>query len=263
MSKEKGFLKDVLTHMTAILAVTAIGSIATYFGVVAASMRLDFLKPYTIHVTIFIVSLAVLLIIVLLKKFNRYNPSFPRVDCDFHVIKKQISINFISPKKIIYSKHFELRALRDNLTRYEDKYRWSGKTPPVSLESGLKQHTVIQTGTRNLWNLYEVKFNRSHKKNDVIHVEAVWKMEDPEMTHVPFISTTIEEPTDDLSLRVQFNKSFGVSEVVCDHRHCIQSGATISSETHEIDNGEYSWDIKNPKLLHHYEIRWIPKIKTR
>lgn len=229
----------------------------------AATLEWKWLEPYSTHALLLVGSVFTLILVAVWKRLTRRVPSFPSVDCDFHLLKKEIFIDFISPGKIIYLKKFKLRALRDNLTHYEDKYHWTGSKPPLSVESTSAKHTVIQTVRRSMWQLYEVKFDHPHKKNDTVDVEVVWTIEDEASTHTPFISTTIEEPTDELVLRVRFDDALGVKDVLCEHRHCMSSNSSIESSSHALSNREYSWSIKQPRLLHHYEIRWVPKLQKK
>jgi hypothetical protein len=264
MSEKTGFVSNVLANIVATLAAGAIVATLSYCAVWAVSLKFQFLKPHVILGTILVASAVALLLVAVWKRKNRFRPSFPQVDCDYAVIRKEISINLASTRKIVYTKTFELRALRNNLTHFEDKYRWSGKIPPLKIECDQKQFSVIPTVTLSLWNLYEVQFDRQYKKNEVIKFKVIWTIEDPEMSHSPFVSTTINEPTDDLTLSVQFGKSFGVAEVLCEQRISIQSRAAIKSENQQLKDRQYSWNIKNPKLGHHYEIRWtLPNTRPR
>jgi hypothetical protein len=125
------------------------------------------------------------------------------------------------------------------------------------MKSGVRGHTILKTSRRNFFQHYEVNFGRFLNKGSEVNTEIVWSLSDELHQAVPFISATIEEPTDVLRLNLETPVEWGLTEVVCE----ISSGqgANRPLSTHSLpfdDHGKVQWAIEKPKLLHHYEMRW-------
>ena len=156
-----------------------------------------------------------------------------------------------------YKKRTCIKSLKNGLDVYRDIYRWTGRGKVV-LRSGIPEHNIVETVKRNIWNAYEIRLQKTLKKGESINTEAIWELEDLEKVAVPFCSATMEEPTDSLKLNVSLPLSFGVREVTCETSSAIGSRKPLDSFTKPLDkHGEVSWVVPNPKLLYHYEIKWI------
>jgi hypothetical protein len=85
-------------------------------------------------------------------------------------------------------------------------------------------------------------------------VEAIWMAKGPAK---PFFSTIIEEPTNLIVMYVMLYPDSGVRQINCITESYKGARVPIVS-SNEIPNsdGEFNWQVKNPKLLHHYNINW-------
>ena len=87
--------------------------------------------------------------------------------------------------------------------------------------------------------------------------ELIWDLEDTAAKAVPFFSATIEEPTDYLKLNLSLPCDIAVREVTCEVSSGIGAKKPFSSKTIPLDrNGKATWEIRKPKLLYHYEMKW-------
>jgi hypothetical protein len=97
----------------------------------------------------------------------------------------------------------------------------------------------------------------ARREDEEIETEIVWNLEDPQSMAVPFFSATIDEPTDLLKMRLSLPPILGVREAtgeVCS----VATKKASSSKTLQFDrNGILTWEVKNPLLLHYYEIKWV------
>jgi hypothetical protein len=198
------------------------------------------------------------LFMVLREKYNRFRPSFPPLKFNFAVVERDVTYEYIDKTHMVYKKRVIVKALTSGLDSYRDRYSWTGRGN-VAIRSGIREHEFTKTFRRNIWQFYEIRFQKALKKGEQIETEVIWKLEDTEGVAVPFMSSTIEEPTELLRLNLSLSPSLGVREATCEISSAI--GAKLSpffSEVRPLDrNGKLSWVIKKPKLLYHYEIKWV------
>jgi hypothetical protein len=155
-----------------------------------------------------------------------------------------------------YTKRHRIRALREGLDRYPDKYFWTGDMSP-DVRTKVRGQIFTPTMRKNYWQHYEVLFGRYLNKNEEIETELAWLLDDSSKRAVPFISATIEEPTDLLKLTLEVPIEWGLTEVICEVANGASAKRPLESKTMAIDQqGKAEWSISNPKLLHHYEMRW-------
>jgi hypothetical protein len=184
-------------------------------------------------------------------------PRFPKPTFDYDVLEKHLTYTFDEYRPVRYIKRCKLRARRSGLTAYVDKYSWTGKGPIV-IKSDVPEHAFRERERRNVWQYYEIAFNRTLKKDEEIETELVWTLDDRERVAVPFFSSDIDEPTHRLVLRLELNGTHRVRQVIADSS--ITIGSCAPYETHTIvpdRHGVAEWVIKRPKLLHHYELHWV------
>lgn len=196
------------------------------------------------------------LFILLYQKFSRFRPTFPRLDFDFQILEKEVSYEYVDKTHMIYRKKNFLRALKNNLDTYHDKYHWTG-SGKVKIKSEIKEQQFIETIRKNVWQFYEIRFQKTLKKGEEIETEVIWELEDVAGKAVPFFSATIEEPTDALILNLCLSPGLGVKEAVCEISSGIGAKKPFSSEILKLNrDGWVTWKIRKPKLLHHYEMKW-------
>lgn len=186
---------------------------------------------------------------------NPLKPDFPVIDANFEILNLRILYDHKEIHKMVYTKRKRVRALKDNLDRYVDRYNWTGKGT-VAPQSLRKSEKYVETERRSTWQYYELRFERALKKGEELDVDVVWNLEDLEKAAVPFMSATIEEPTNSLSLKVKFPDDSNVDHVIKEISPFIGAKMPFSSVREEITETEYEWIVTNPKLLFHYELRW-------
>lgn len=196
------------------------------------------------------------LFLVIYERLHRYRPKFPTIKSDFRVLEKNVFMKYIDKMHMEYTKAHQLRALRSGLDRYLDKYLWTGDPEPP-IRSKVRGHTLLTTSRRNFWQHYEVIFGRYLNKDEEVRTELAWTLTDESRKAVPFISATVEEPTDLLRLALEVPLDWGLAEVVCE----ISSGASANRplSTHSLpfdSQGKVEWLVETPRLLYHYEMRW-------
>ena len=196
------------------------------------------------------------LFLILYQKLSRFHPTFPRLDFDFHILEKEISYEYKDKSRMVYRKRVLVKALRNSLDAYYDKYQWTG-SGNVKISSAIKEHQFRETIRKNVWQFYEIRFQKTLSKKETMETELIWELEDTAMKAVPFFSATIEEPTDFLKLNLSLPAELGVKELTCEISSGIGAKKPFSSKTIQLDrNGKATWEIRKPKLLYHYEMKW-------
>jgi hypothetical protein len=186
---------------------------------------------------------------------NRYIPNFGSVDFDFEIIEKEITHRYLSQNKLVHKRKWILKALRNGLTFYTDRFNWTGGNS--IMRTDINGHQVIKTGTKNVFDEYNYKFHRALNKNEIIEIEVIWELDNNESKAIPFFSTPINEPTHLLKMNFEIPPTLGVKKVVCEI--CGTSAQKIlkTSEVELDREGKYTWRVPNPKLFHQYEVNWI------
>jgi len=149
-----------------------------------------------------------------------------------------------------------IHALRDNVDSIVDKYNWTGNGS-IKLSSMVPEHKIIELGTRNIWQLYQINLGRSLRKGTAIEVAVRWDLEDISHVARPFISQTIETATGSLKLRLEVPEDFGVTRAQKTILPTIDSLASIYDEPLDVRNGVVEWTVTKPKLLHCYQLAWF------
>ena len=198
------------------------------------------------------------LFISLFHRFYRNRPTFPVLDLDFRALEREITYEYKNNNHMFYKKRVLLQALKNNLDRYIDKYSWTGKGT-IDVKSSIKDYLYKEGIKKNVWQFYEINFQKTIKKGEIIETELFWDLYDKESKAVPFFSCTITEQTNLLILKLILPPKFGVKEVICEISCGIDASyRPFKTKTLPLDrNGTVKWIVKNPKILYYYEMRWI------
>jgi len=185
---------------------------------------------------------------------SRRRPIFPALECDFWIESKKIDFVYESSTSIRYSRKYRLRALRD-VESFSDRYSWTG-TRINRMLCADNQFDLKLTRKKNLFQHFEVRFNRTVKKGTIVDVQINWELDDSNRQMTPFISALIDAPTDSLMMSVTLPPQLGVEKVVHEVSHSHGAPRGFSSNVVKLELGKDVWSIPNPKLLHLYEVRW-------
>lgn len=213
------------------------------------------LVPYKWLLTALLFCGSALVSILLYRRMSKFHPHFPRIDCDFEILELEIIYDHKQQNRMVYTKRKRLRALRNGLDRYFDRYRWTGGGT-VAMRSSMKGQQIVTEERRSVWQFYAIKFNRKLGRGEEIQTEVVWELEDIENVAVPFLSSTVEEPTARMILKVKFPPELNVEEVIREISPVMGARKPFSTTPDKTAHSEYTWTIASPKLLYHYEVGW-------
>lgn len=255
-SLKKDFVKKAIYDVTKFLVILILAQSISLVASKLLTVKLVYLAPYKWYIGTIFSCIGFLTVLYIYRKADRFRPDFPRLDFDYQVVEKDIYYEYTDRAHMTYRKKVRVKALKNGLDTFRDKYRWTGKGG-VAVKSGVPEHQITETFLRSVWQVYEVRFGRTLKKGDMITTECIWELEDKEGMAVPFFSATIEEPTDLLRFNLCLNTSLGVREVICETSSGISSGKPLDTIVKQMDkHGEVTWEIRKPKLLYHYEMKW-------
>lgn len=266
MSKYDHLLKELtgitIFEVVRYLFVSLLLAVASYVGANASTSTFLALAPYKWPIAIALFAAAALASMGLVRRLSRWRPRFPALDPDFHIVESRILFEYSNPSKVTYKKSYRLRAMRQGLDEFVDKYHWTG-SGKCALRSGKEDHQVRLTRQKNVWQLFSVTFPKSLNRGEEIDTEVIWDLDDIDGKAVPFISSTIHDPTDKLVLSVRLAPVLGVKKVTCEHAVDIGAHKVINSTQLELRDDFAEWTVEQPDLLHHYEMRWSPRPEAK
>jgi hypothetical protein len=231
------------------------GFLLSTFTAVKVSEILELTSFQKIIVISAVICLSIALIIYIFRlKYKKNTPQFEAINSDFEVLEKEFTHEYLEREKIKHIRKWTLKAQRNGLTSFSDKYFWTGGAHTVRLTND--DYKYVPLGDRNLYNIYACYFDRTLKKGEIVEVEVEWELNGP---HKCFFSTSIEEPTEKLIMNIIFPREWNISKAVIDVA-AIQGPKIPSSQKNvTLNNGAYKWDIHKPKLAHCYEVKWALK----
>ena len=190
------------------------------------------------------------------RKRRKFRPKFDAIESDFVIEQLEIRYQWKSPHEIIYTRQYRLRALKNDVERFTDKFRWSGNGK-CHVNSSVSQHKIDRHSPDSLYDRFDICFDRPYQKDQLIHTGAIWHLDDLKCESRPFISRTIYEPTEELMLTVELPAAWGIENVSIWESPCAGAKKNVKADTLLVTNGKCSWPPQKPlKLMHHYEMRW-------
>jgi hypothetical protein len=236
---------------TGAVAFWASGKISVYFSA---------LTPYRTPLMVLAGVAGLYVGYIFFRKRSRNRPFFERIESDFIIEKLIITFTYNSPMDITYSRQYTIRPLKNGLDRITDTFRWSGKAVN-NIRTKSSEHRVELQPDERLHRFFDLCFGRPYDKGDMIEAEVIWKLDDSDRTSSPFISRTIQEPTEKLEFIVDLSRNLGVDNVIAEIAPDAAARRNVKAKSIQLSEGRGSWIVPGqPKLLHHYQIRWKPKL---
>lgn len=204
--------------------------------------------------------------------YKYHNPLYKiyvKTDFNYIILKKHCTYQYRNYKTMEFKKRIKIKVNGKSIDRYYDKYNWTG-SGKVSITSNIKAHKILMTAKRDAFQQFEVYFGKSYKKGEIVEFCITYTFEDFEQKAIPILSTTVVNPTNDLTLKVILPKSFGVTKAYFESFPCIdsrlplESGELLFDDSNVEDSTSVAveWSIEKPLMLLVYSIKWdIPKRK--
>jgi hypothetical protein len=219
--------------------------------------KADWLRPWRVPLGVSAVCVAFFATTLLVRTLNRRHvPRYPRLDFEFHLVSKELTYTRQPDGRVQYRRRWRARALKNGLDTFTDKYHWTGTTPTAPTPA-IKGQQVYVTIRKNVWQYYEVRLPHTLNKGDLIDIEVAWRLDDADRAAVPFISTTIEDPTDLLTITATFHPQDLIGAVTAETSSGIGAKRPFMSRLLPVDSeGRAAFTVAQAQLFHHYELRW-------
>lgn len=196
------------------------------------------------------------MIFIFLLYIRSKRPNLPRPPKDYVIETLKIQMEYLSREDIIYSRSFRLKVLSNGMDSFRDTFHWSGSSVDA-IDSSDQFHKVSVTDEVGLFSFYEVYFNSTYNKGDIVDFTITWHLKDKERIAHPFVARQIGRPCRQLSFLVKLypgpHEKFGVVLVATsptDRTYSAQKRIQFNK------NWIASWVIRRPLLAFHYELRW-------
>lgn len=232
------------------LAAIIIAIIATDF----IAQRVDFFKNHYVLMFLLLAFIFCVIANFFLRRSDS-QPIMPPMSPDFRVVSRTITYKWLGDGLVEYRRKYRLSARRNGLDRYTDRWIWTGDGA-VSMESAVKSHSLVLHSPKGAWNIFDVVFNKTLNISDEIDVEVVWLIKGIVKKPNAFCSATISEPSGTLRFRLEFRGGSVLQRFVFEHMHSMSAKDVISQEEKDLDGEVIEFEVVNPELLHHYQVRW-------
>lgn len=213
------------------------------------------LQAYSLYLTGLFLSFAAFILYWFLKRSDN-QPLIPKVPHDVKILERHIMYECLSKSSILYKRHYKIKATKDSVDRYEDRWNWTGDGT-ITPKSLIKSQSVDVQEERGIWSNFNIRFNRMLNKGEQIESEIQLSIDNISMLPAPFCSVSIIEPTAFLKFTLSFPSNFQIKEFICEKMHGMEAKSVISTKVLPIGaNNTFEWIIKKPEFLHYYQIRW-------
>jgi len=195
-------------------------------------------------------------VLVIAQRGKRIIPTFGPMDTNFLLRRFDVQMRYIDRAALEYTKSKHIVSNKNKIGTFYDRYHWTGDQE-VTVRSKNPRHTFSERPKKNVWRRYEVDFRKILNEGDEENVSLIWELTDRGGNFVPFISATIDSPTEILSLTLDTRDFPGIIEGVQVEVLPMQgSGEPLELANPENKDGIYEYVCSDPRLLHTYEMRW-------
>jgi hypothetical protein len=179
---------------------------------------------------------------------------------DVEILRKEIVYEYLPDGKTLFQrKYLQIKALRNGVTQFKDRYRWTGggQCTVRSLTPGFKI-TNLPREVEHIWEYFDVIFPYPLHIDDVLDFAIEWKMIDEEKIAATFLSTMIDRETKYLLLQVNLPPELAPKRAYFhDFANYID---TLPERTQPIQWSPatkcITYEVNQPKKYHKYLIRW-------
>lgn len=254
MKKKLNYLNLIINNIIVQIISTTLFALGTGIITFLVSRKFMFTNLELCLLILVVVIIVIVVSCFLFRRMNRKRPDYDSVDCNFHMIREERVHKWVGENDYIHIRRYKLRSLKNGLTEYVDKFQWTGKD--YTLKKGKGDYSIVKDSTpMNVFTVYRFIFKTPLDKGETIELEARWDAKGPAE---PFFSTDIQEPTDELIMKVELYPESGIRQVCCRvDRNIGAIGHPIETKIIDLNSeGKAEWIKENPKILHHYEINW-------
>lgn len=193
--------------------------------------------------------------VVMSRRLRRYIRGYEWVSAEY-VYK----IDPVDPTLHIATTKIEIRALRDDVRVFENRYSWSGTglqgDPTVS---GPGRQILLPMSWDGSFRHYFVSFNPPLVRREIATIEIRQEFRDTAGDFQKYYAKTVVEPLRRLSLKVVLLSGLPSVTVTHTERSSNGGGRVINrcAGSYDGSTGEIFWEVRGrPKRGHNYRIDW-------
>lgn len=179
---------------------------------------------------------------------------------DYQILEKIYEYEYLSLTSMTLRKTVTIKALTRKCDRFFERYIWTG-SGPATMTCENKSYNIIETPRTDCFQRTEIRFERTLRLWEKITIVLDYILDDPHQIAVPFLSTTVIEPTKKQTLIVSVPKDWALKDAIIEIRRCAEDHHTESSNIIEFEYGVCKWEMEDPELHKVYSIKWDLKIK--
>ena len=181
----------------------------------------------------------------------------PQSEQEVELLLKEIVYQYFPDRQHLRQrKRFRVRALRDGVDSFTDRYKWtgSGQCDVKSLTSGF---TVTNRRTEEFWDYFDVGFPHAIRKDEEVDFTIEWELFDAAQAAVPFLSTMIDYDTKHLTMNVILPPELAPKGAYCYEFYNYIDRLPMSTQATQWDAARQSisYDVPHPKKYRKYMIR--------
>lgn len=252
-------LNNILTILT--IVVPGVGSIyATIAGHISGKLTLlDFAL---------ILALLIILITLAIKtawnkisfKSYRYPWLKIRTAYNYIVTEKTITYKRNANDILRFSRTMKIKCCSNRINYALDKYIWTGIQPnQVEIKPTEGIAHIREKSRIGIWRYIVLELDNHMGKGDKKTLSYEWPDIPQCSKSSPFFSTSTDEPTQKIFLKLELGEEYANQEIICEEFRAIESDYPIYTEKRNLDErGSYTWEISPYKIkrFRHYRIRW-------
>lgn len=243
--------------LNSLVSVAISGVVAGFFALIVAWVN-DVGAMVTVGIVLAVTGAVFLLgtaLVLWYRNTQQTYVSYPHPGFDLRILEKRIIYRVDDDGVLHFSRRLKVKALKNNVDRYIDKYVWTGggsalPTPGVGVDE------IRPRGTAGIWTFYDSSFIQNLRRGETLEISANWPELDASKSR-PFVSTASDEPTSrivfELSIPAKFRRD---DNAKLEEMRSIESIFPFKTEDGSFnDKGDLTWEIK-PGHYRHYRIRW-------
>jgi len=189
-----------------------------------------------------------------------YDSSYPECDPKFEVLERINRYAISDSGEFEYSRRYRVRAMKDRLSSFTDRYIWTGTDTDLKPRPGdnVAQVDISHDTTLGEQTWIDIVFERRLNAGDEYEFEVHWPPMPDWPRSRPFLSSSTREPTHRIVFEVTVPQRFRRGrrawfEVL----RAVDEADPFTTDECEFDAGGRLWVVRDlPKLYHCYRVRW-------
>lgn len=182
----------------------------------------------------------------------------PRHDFKVIGVRREYEFDEADPAIQTQGTHQQLRALSNQAQFLEHKYHWEGGGVDHGLEVDRPDYSIFGPVQRELWKVYFIFLGSPSPRGTVREIEWRHRIEDPEFTRPPLLTSAAQSNPGTLDLKVTFSSKKLPADGRVVFRETSGSGPSRSFTEKSLDLNQNSaeYRVEHTKVGRAYGLYW-------